>query len=224
MKTFADRILTFYHNLEPDFTLPPGIEIMNPYQDENAYRLTTAFYRKFYNDTSQRTYIFGINPGRFGGGVTGIPFTDPVRLKSNCGIDHNLPLKPELSSGFIYNFIDACGGPHAFYSRFFLTAICPLGFTLAGKNLNYYDSKELYQHAKPFIVSTLKEQVLAGCQRRTAFCLGEGTNLKYFELLNKEVNLFEKIVALPHPRWIMQYRRTKMEEYIKQYVTTLKSN
>jgi hypothetical protein len=224
MKTFADNILEFYRNLQPDFILPAGIEIMNPYREENAYRLTDAFYRKFFSDTNDRIYIFGINPGRFGGGVTGIPFTDPLRLKTNCGIDHHLPLKTELSSGFVYSFIEASGGAQVFYSRYFLTAICPLGFTFSGKNLNYYDSKELYQQAKPFIISTLKEQVLAGCQQQTAFCLGEGVNLKYFEMLNKELGLFKKITALPHPRWIMQYRRPKMDEYIKQYVDVLGSN
>jgi hypothetical protein len=224
MKTFADKILKFYRNLQPDFKLPDGVEIMNPYQDDYAYGLTSAFYGKFFNDANDRTYIFGINPGRFGGGVTGIPFTDPVRLKTNCGIEHQLPLKPELSSGFVYNFIDAFGGPEAFYNRFLLTAICPLGFTLDGKNLNYYDSKELYQLAKPFVISTLKEQLLAGCRQQTAFCLGEGINFRYFEALNSELKLFDKIVSLPHPRWIMQYRRKKMDEYIKQYVEVLNGN
>ena len=35
--------------------------------------------------------IFGINPGRFGAVLPGIPFTDPIRLKKECGIDNHLP-------------------------------------------------------------------------------------------------------------------------------------
>jgi hypothetical protein len=221
MNTFADKILQFYCNLDPGFRLPQGVEVMNPFRNDDALQLSATFYHRFYDDTQPRNFIFGINPGRLGGGVTGIPFTDPVRLKEICGINHHLPLKQELSSDFIYQFIDKAGGPEAFYSRFFLTAVCPLGFTLHGKNLNYYDSKELYLNAKPFIVHTLKQQAETGCIRETAWCLGEGTNLKYFEMLNKELQLFRRIIPLPHPRWIMQYRRKKLDDYIKLYLDKL---
>ncbi|MEP7263365.1 MAG: uracil-DNA glycosylase family protein [Bacteroidota bacterium] len=217
MNTFADRILHFYKNLQPEFKLPEGVEMMHPFKRREAWRLLSAFYKKFYSDNMPRTYIFGINPGRFGGGVTGIPFTDPLRLQEMCGIEHNLPHKPELSSDFIYRFIAAFGGVKYFYQHFFLTAICPLGFTQHGKNLNYYDSKELFHNAKSFIETTLKAQVKAGALQETAFCLGEGVNMKYFTLLNEELQLFKHIEPLPHPRWVMQYRRSKMEEYIKLY-------
>ncbi len=36
-----------------------------------------------------RYLILGINPGRFGGGITGIPFTDPIRLQNICGIEND---------------------------------------------------------------------------------------------------------------------------------------
>ncbi len=221
MKTFAKTILNFYESLDPDFELPAGVEMMNPFKNEITLQLAKSFYLKFYNDSNPRSYVFGINPGRLGGGITGIPFTDPLQLKIVCGIDHNLPLKAELSSDFIYRFIKTSGGPERFYSHYFLTAICPLGFTQSGKNLNYYDSNELYQQSRPFILKTLKEQTKSGALKETAFCLGEGTNLKYFEALNKELKLFKTIIALPHPRWIMQYRRKSMEEYIKHYQKVL---
>ena len=51
---------------------------------------------------TQRHLLLGINPGRFGGGVTGIPFTDPIRLQNVCGIENNFEKKQELSSVFIY--------------------------------------------------------------------------------------------------------------------------
>ena len=85
--TFADKIVDYNHNLSLDITLPEGIRVMNPYQDPSVFAVTEVFYRTFYDDNQPRRLIMGINPGRHGAGVTGIPFTDSVRLKENCFID-----------------------------------------------------------------------------------------------------------------------------------------
>src|ERR1700744_6154246 len=100
--TQADAILHFYRDLRPRFPLGEAISIMNPYKDPVAWDLASRFYRKFYADSRPRTYIFGINPGRFGGGVTGVPFTDPIRLADKCGIPNDLKRQAELSSQFGY--------------------------------------------------------------------------------------------------------------------------
>ncbi len=79
MKTAAQKltqsyaIMNFLKNLSPEMKLGAGIEIMNPFSDALARQLAETFYNKFYNDQHLRTYIFGINPGRFGAGVTGVP-------------------------------------------------------------------------------------------------------------------------------------------------------
>src|ERR1700722_9301116 len=78
--TNAAAILDFYKKLRPRFALPAGISIMNPYQEPATWTVVKQFYTKFYGDEAPRSYIFGINPGRHGAGVTGIPFTDPIRL------------------------------------------------------------------------------------------------------------------------------------------------
>ena len=46
-----------------------------------------AFFYKFYSDSNPRRMIFGINPGRFGAGTTGINFTAPKQLQEFCGIE-----------------------------------------------------------------------------------------------------------------------------------------
>src|SRR5215204_6771760 len=150
--TQANAILHFYKQLEPKFDLGEDIQIMNPFNNGEVWKLVQLFYKKFYNDAHRRIFIFGINPGRFGGGITGIPFTDPVRLKEVCGIDSDLPKKAELSSLFIYAVIEAYGGPAAFYRHFYITALSPLGFTKNGLNLNYYDDKELLKDSEPYII------------------------------------------------------------------------
>jgi hypothetical protein len=219
----ADNILSFIQSLSFTETLPNGIECMNPYQDAETMKLAKQFYKKFYNDTNPRYAVLGINPGRLGSGTTGIPFTDPKRLISDCGIQHSFDPKTELSSDFIYRMIEAFGGVKLFYQKFFLSAVCPLGFTMEGKNINYYDSPELKQATYDFIITTLQQQINLGISREVCFCLGEGKNLKELQKLNDEHQFFKTLIALPHPRFIMQYKRTQIGDYINQYVTNFKN-
>lgn len=220
--TQSYAILDFYKNLHPDFPVPKGVAIMNPFSDKTAWALTKEFYEKFYSDTKPRQFIFGINPGRFGGGVTGIPFTDPIRLENECGIKNDLAKKAELSSLFVYEVINAYGGAKKFYGDIFITALSPLGFTKDGLNLNYYDDKELIKDSKPFIIDCIQRQLATiATNRDYCFCLGEGTNFKIFNKLNAEHGFFKEIIPLAHPRWVMQYRRKRVGEFVGLYVDKL---
>ena len=221
--TQAAAILQFYQSLRPDFKMPEGIAIMNPYLDEGAWPLTKTFYEKFYADSLPRAYIFGINPGRFGAGVTGVPFTDPIRLQDKCGIPNGWKKKAELSSIFIYDMIDAYGGVQAFYQDFFFTALSPLGFTKEDRNLNYYDDKELLRSCEPYMLDCIRRQMATIPTLPVCFCLGEGENFKQFTRINAQNGFFKEIIPLPHPRWIMQYRRKKIGEFVDLYVNKLSS-
>jgi hypothetical protein len=220
-ETQAAAILHFYRNLRPGFTLGEGVSMMNPYKDEAAWSVTERFYPKYYNDNRPRALIFGINPGRHGAGVTGIPFTDPIRLAEKCGIANGFQKRGELSSEFVYAVIDAFGGPAAFYGRYHFTALSPLGFTRDGKNLNYYDDKELMKAFEPFMLRCIRRQLETMPTFPVCFCLGEGENFKYFSRINGRHGFFKEIVPLPHPRWVMQYRRKKVGEYVKLYLEKL---
>jgi len=216
--TIADRILSFYQSLRLTVQLPPGVDVLNPYQDQDTFQLCEKFYRKFYNDQASRTLILGINPGRLGGGVTGVPFTDPIKLEKFCNIPNNLKKKAELSADFIYTMIEAYGGPEKFFARFFIGAVSPLGFTKDGKNLNYYDSKELQQIVEPFMLDSMRKQLDLGIDRKKCFCLGEGKNFDYLTAINRQHKFFDTIVPLAHPRFIMQYRRKFISEYVSEYL------
>jgi hypothetical protein len=217
----SERILQFYKSLKLDVSLPAGIEVINPYQRTEVIEVCKAFYTKYYSDTKGRRLILGINPGRFGAGVTGIPFTDPVRLEKNCNIKNSFDKRPELSSEFIYSLINSMGGPGHFFSHYFIGAVSPLGFLKEGKNFNYYDSKELTRALKPFIVKSLVEQIGCGINSKKCFCLGQGKNFEYLQMINAELKLFSQIVPLPHPRWVMQYRRKTKEQIIENTVSLL---
>jgi len=107
MNAFADRVIEFNRKVEFRSRLPEGISIMNPLRDRDDYILevSSAFYRKYYDDNRPRRLILGINPGRFGVGFTGIPFTDTKRLTGDCGIAYSGRQTHEPSSVFIYEVI-----------------------------------------------------------------------------------------------------------------------
>lgn len=181
-----------------------------------------AFYKKYYDDWQPRIGIFGINPGRFGAGVTGVPFTDPIRLEEEVGIPNDFKKRQELSSVFVYEVIAAWGNPEAFYRTFYITSLSPLGFIKNGRNYNYYDDKKIQHAVEPYIVDHLKKQLDIGVSSRVAICMGRGKNSAYFEKLNEREQLFDTIIPLPHPRWIMQYRRKKKEAFIQEYISNLR--
>jgi hypothetical protein len=220
--TFADKAINFFLNFDSPAHLPGEAAILNPYKKPEVQKIVKAFYESFFNDNRERVFILGINPGRFGGGVTGIAFTDPIALEKYCGIKNNFDKKPELSSKFVFSFINEFGGIKKFYSKFYISAVYPLALLKDGKNFNYYDSKELYYNLKPHLLDSLKSQFTFGAVKDVAICLGK-KNLKYLNELNRELNYFKKIITLDHPRYIMQYRLKKKDLYIKQYIDTLNS-
>ncbi|HYG17288.1 MAG TPA: uracil-DNA glycosylase family protein [Ohtaekwangia sp.] len=220
--TFAEKVIRFYQSLDLSVPLPEGVLAMNPFQDEVAMTLCDSFYKKFFNDHLQRTMIIGINPGRHGGGITGVPFTDPVKLEQ-LGIPNPLKKKTELSADFIYRMIEHFGGAERFYARSFVSAMSPLGFTKDGKNLNYYDIKELLAAVEPFMIRCIKTQLDFGISREVCFCLGEGKNFSYLVKLNGRFGFFKDIIPLAHPRFIMQYRRKYLDVYVEGYIRNLNS-
>ena len=193
---------------------------MNPYSNGTTRRYIRAFLDTYFADNRPRILVFGINPGRFGAGITGVTFTDPRALADFCGIPNDLGRTRELSSVFIYDFIHAFGGPAEVYSRFFLTAVSPLGFTKGGVNLNYYDIPDLRRRVTPFVVSTVEKQIAMGGRTDHAIVLGRGQNAKYLMALNEEHGWFKAIHPLEHPRWILQYRRPTAAKFVADYVRT----
>jgi len=225
MKTFAKRVIAFNRELDFEGTLPPGIRIMNPFREnEFALDASSRFYNKYYNDNNARHLILGINPGRFGAGLTGIPFTDPKRVVEKCGLEFHGPVAHEPSSVFVYEMIDAFGGPEVFYQKFYINSVCPLGFTIAdekGKevNFNYYDSRELTRSVYGFIVENIEKQISLGIKTAVVFCFGNGHNEKFLQKLNKEHHFFDEVIGLEHPRYIMQYKAKQKDEFVAKYLS-----
>ena len=227
-ESFGERVIHFNQSLHFDGKLPEGIQIMNPFQENpQALEVSSAFYQKFYHDNENRTLIIGINPGRHGAGVTGIPFTDTKNLSRYCQLELKGMKTYELSAEFIYEVINTYGGVEKFYKAFYINSICPLGFVVRDKegkekNYNYYDSKELEQIMQEFMIASMWKQISLGLNRERSYCLGTGKHFQYLKRVNEQQNFFKEIIPLEHPRYIMQYKRKERAEYLKKYMRLLR--
>ena len=192
----SDKIIKFYDNLRKVVT-KNNIAVLDPYTNSSVKKIYRNFYNKYFYDTKKRIILFGINPGRLGGGITGIPFTDPYNLKVKCGINSDFNMKKELSSKFIYEMIEGYGGTKMFYKKFFISSICPYGFTFNGKNLNYYDDNDLFNKWKNQIVKWIRFQIENIGSNKICVIIGKGKNQKFFEILNKSINSLMKLLHYP---------------------------
>ena len=270
MQSMADRLIKFYHSLKPPQDLPKGVDVLFPQKDPQVIEIVETFFKKYFNDNHPRGLMLGINPGRYGAGMTGVNFTAPKQLKEYCGIDHPFKTSSELSAEFIYEMINAYGGVKKFYNDWFIGSVCPLGFVTSagssshplqrgkptpgnikrvartfspsgggdatgiggnggvlkkksdGKNINYYDDKKLIEPVTPFIIDCINKQVAMGFKTDKCLCIGGEKNFKFLSALNSEHKWFDEIFPLPHPRFILQYRRKQKDNYIHQYLSALK--
>jgi hypothetical protein len=221
MATWAKHLIDFYGTLQPVKNLPNDIEWLHPQQSGEVMQIVEKFLLKFYNDEKPRTILLGINPGRFGAGLTGVNFTASKQLTQFCKIENDLKQQTELSAEFIYEVIERYGGAEKFYHDFFIGSVSPLGFVQRGKNINYYDDKALQKAVEPFIVQNIKKLLSFNARRDVCLCIGGEKNFKYLSALNEQHHFFNEIVPLPHPRFILQYRRKQKEEYVQLYLDAL---
>lgn len=220
MTTIGDKLFEHFTNLTLQ-NLPDNVGVLNPYVNDEVIEINKTFYNRYYNDSNPRILLFGINPGRFGAGITGISFTDPIALENSLGIPNSFDKKPELSATFIHQVIKAYGGPELFFSKFLITAVSPLGYVKDGTNINYYDLKSLEAATKDFTYRTISEQYEITGKLRTSVSIGQGKNLKCLSSINKDLNLFDSIEKLGHPRWVMQYKRKELDKHINSYIELL---
>jgi len=218
--TFAQRALDYYLALDEPRNLPAGVSALNPYRQPAVQAVMRQFLTRFFDDTRPRVFILGINPGRFGAGITGVSFTSAQNLATYCGIENDLPKRLEVSSRFIYQVVEALGGAREFYSRFFISSLFPLALVREGKNYNFYDDRATTQALWPAIIDTVRTQLTFGADRRVAICLGR-KNATYLHRLNDEHQFFGRIAILDHPRYILQYRSRDLAAYQDAYIRTL---
>jgi hypothetical protein len=119
--------------------------------------------------------------------------------------------------------IRAYGGAKDFYSDFYINSVSPLGYVKLndkGKelNYNYYDQPDLIEAVTPFILKTLKQQIAMGLETETVWTMGGGKNFKFLKKFNEKHKLFGRIIPVDHPRYVVQYKRKHMQDYIQKYL------
>ncbi|MDR6529137.1 hypothetical protein J2787_004580 [Chryseobacterium rhizosphaerae] len=225
-KTFAEQVITFNEHLTYSGELPEGFVVLNPYLDNpETMEVMQKFYHKYYNDSHKRKFIIGINPSRYGAGVTGVPFTDTKRLEAVCGIKMESARTHEVSSVFIYDMIEDYGGADIFYKEMYINSPFPLAIVKKTKkgwvNANYYDDKKLFEAVKDFMIDSLKKHMSLNLDPSEVFILGK-KNADFISTLNKEAKLFDRMTVLEHPRYIQQYKSKEKQLYIDKYILALK--
>jgi hypothetical protein len=221
LQTFAQKALNFFETLENNFTLPNQVQTIFPFQHPENQRVMRLFFEKYYGDSYGRAFLFGINPGRFGAGTTGIGFTDANTLEKICHIPNSFTNRYELSATFIYEVIEAYGGVASFYRDFYMTTTMPIGLLKDGKNYNYYDDKELHASLDAFMVESIGKQLDFGQRSRKIVAIGQSQNYEYLTQVNEAYDFFDAIYAVPHPRWVMQYQPENKTKYIDVYLEAL---
>jgi hypothetical protein len=221
MSVFSQGLGDYYRRLQPPGRLPAGISALFPFREVAVREAVMTFIDRYFSAPGKRRLLLGINPGRKGAGITGINFTAPRQLREACGIEHPFGDGSELSAEFIYRVIAACGGPKAFYRHWFIGAVCPIGFVKRGKNINYYDDPRLQKAVMPYIIREMEQLLALGFQRDRCLCVGGEKNFRFLQQLNEIHHWFEEIVPLPHPRFILQYRRKQADAYMEQYLQAL---
>jgi hypothetical protein len=193
---------------------------LSAYATRADQRYFIPFARNFYAGSASRTVVLGINPGRRGSGLTGVPFTDGQSLAVECGIDNDFRETRELTSQFVYRVVRHAGGTRAFFNRVFLSAIYPYCLTVAGKNANYYDLLDRQPLLELVLHSLRSHRQLPNVSSRLVV-VGQGRHLDLIRAVNDVHCVFDEITALPHPRFIVQYNRPKIEDFVAQYASAL---
>lgn len=229
-KKFSDCVLEFNEWLSnTSLELFDNYSISNPFNDKNKEQIkeiTTMFYKKYYNDNNKRYLILGSSPARRGTAITGIPFEDANHLYKETGIMIDNFYINKSSSNFLYDVMENYGGCKKFYSDFFMNFVCPLGIVNINSkgnevNSNYYENKKLENALYSFIVESLEKQISFGIDTSVCFCIGSGENFKFLTKINEQYHFFDKIIALEHPRFIMQYNSKDRNKYLDKYMNAL---
>ncbi len=229
--TFGEKVLQFDNYLSQiKIELPNGFKIINPFSSQNKKQINEIiekFYDKYYNDNNPRRLIIGSSPARRGTAVTGIPYEDAEHLQNTTGIYIDDFYINKSSSNFLYDVIEMYGGSQKFYSKFYMNFVCPLGVVRTNSkgnevNCNYYENKKVQELLYSFILETIEKQIELGLDTSVVYCIGSGENYNFLTKLNDKYHLFETIIPLEHPRFIMQYNSKRKDEYIRKYLTALR--
>lgn len=137
MRNIFENFFEFYKTFKEKYSeilRSQNIGILSEFLDNKDN--IVEFQKKYVQPNSPKIVMCGINPGRKGAGITGIPFIDTYSLsKLIPGITNT---KSEKSAKFFFSIIEEIG-INKFYRNVHVTNMSCLGFYKLdkGTNVNY---------------------------------------------------------------------------------------
>lgn len=176
------------------------------------------YYDKYVDFDSDKIVLCGLNPGRFGAGLTGVPFIDFKSLSkmlSNIKKDDG-----ESSAQFFFELVKKFG-IEKFYKICYVTNISKFGYSKksSAKNVNYPKLPNSAQDwlFKRFIeeMNLIKPKVIIPLSDDVA---------KTLKVLTQAQQLDYKIAPkLNHPAWVMTYKKKDKNLWLQKYYETIMS-
>ena len=74
----------------------------------------------------------------------------------------------------------------------------------------------------PNLLTNIRKQINFGFNTDKCFCLGNNKNFNFLSKINEKEKFFKEIVPLEHPRFIMQYRYRRREEFVNKFIMSLR--
>ncbi len=219
MKTIVQEYFDFFMIFKEKYSetlKSKNVKILSDFIDNKNNII--EFHKKYVEPNSPKIVICGINPGRNGAGLTGIPFIDFESL-SNMLPDINKKDR-EQSANFFFSVIQQFG-IETFYKYFYVTNISWFGFSRIdkSKNVNYYEKDISTEIAICLIDKFVEEMDLINPDYiipLSKTVLYELESLKNQQKIRAEIG-----TCLNHPSWIVTYRRKDVITWRQKYVDTL---
>lgn len=216
--SFGARVMDFYNGITRFRWATPDVALLSPLADPERHDAMSAFCHKFYGDNNRRVFWLGINPSRVRRTSSGVPYTDGFALRNFCEIPNEFAQNRELTSDFFYKFIENFGGAREFYRRHYAGAAFAASILRKDKYCNYYD-RDLPAEVIASIPESLARQSDIG-HAGVLVVIGSGENAKTLRGINAELKIFNHILVVEHPRYIMQYKSISLDEYIVKFCET----
>lgn len=210
MSIFSENLNRYNLNYEFKRLLNEnGISMLEGYLDQSD--IMDAFCEKFYSNKIPKIVICGINPGRLGAGLTGVPFFDFASLSKI--FPSILRKDTENTAQFFFKVIEKIG-VERFFNYFYITNVSSVGYSKGKSNFNF---DKLPDNLRSIVFSNFAEEIEL-IKPVKIIALGDAAFNGVESALGKNSYRLEK---LKHPSWIMQYKRNEISFWVQAYADAL---